>query len=593
MTTTTTGGTAGTHPGDLSAVGHLVSLGDVDGVPALFANREGPITAGLIFRVGRADETLATAGITHLVEHLALFRQNLSESHHNGATADTYTVFHVTGTETEIAEYLNGVCGALRKLPLDRLEIEKEILRTEAAGRRGGGSRTLRVWRHGAVDHGLPGYDELGTFRLTAAEVQDWARTRFTRENAVLFVTSDHLPAGLDLRLPTGPRLPVPEPSLALPQLPAFVRGADGEIALDAIVPRSSAASVFTQVAARALFRDLRQEGGFSYVADGDYSPIDGDRVRITLFADALADKQDAVVGAVVDTLTRLRRAEVADADLAAAKSRMVKDYDAPELGAALLPSYAMSLLMGHPVSSPEEARAKIQAVTAAEVREVAQAVWDGALWLVPGRGVDWAGPAEALSFPDVPVVEGTRLPRQGDPDVSLILGTDGVSLASPAGVATVRFDDLAAMTTRPDGARSLMANDGFFVAVEPTLHPGLTAEVVAAEIDARVPAQLVVPLPARNPDRIPQPGQDRGAESPDAAKAQRRALDRHRAGTVLLVTCTILAWLVGMIVLVVVLVEIGVGGASVSLVAAGFGLVASVRKIVRSRRARTPGSAS
>ena len=43
---------------------------EVDGVPTLLAPRNGPLAAGLTFRVGQADETLATAGITHLLEHL-------------------------------------------------------------------------------------------------------------------------------------------------------------------------------------------------------------------------------------------------------------------------------------------------------------------------------------------------------------------------------------------------------------------------------------------------------------------------------------------------------------------------------------------
>jgi hypothetical protein len=45
----------------------------VAGVPAWWAPADGPVTATLMFRTGHADETLANAGITHLVEHLALF----------------------------------------------------------------------------------------------------------------------------------------------------------------------------------------------------------------------------------------------------------------------------------------------------------------------------------------------------------------------------------------------------------------------------------------------------------------------------------------------------------------------------------------
>lgn len=127
-----------------------VTTTTVNGVRTLLAPRSGPVTAGLLFRVGRADETLATSGITHLVEHLALHRHGLSDLHYNGATAAAYTHFAVTGTADDVVEYLNGVCAALRDLPVDRLETEKEILRTEAAGRGCGAADGMGVWRYGA-----------------------------------------------------------------------------------------------------------------------------------------------------------------------------------------------------------------------------------------------------------------------------------------------------------------------------------------------------------------------------------------------------------------------------------------------------------
>jgi hypothetical protein len=102
--------------------------------------------AGLTFRVGRADETLATAGITHLLEHLTLFHHGLSDYHYNGATGSVVTHFHMQGSEEDVVTYLVGVCAALSNLPLDRLETEKGILRTEAAGAAvlsGGSNRTI------------------------------------------------------------------------------------------------------------------------------------------------------------------------------------------------------------------------------------------------------------------------------------------------------------------------------------------------------------------------------------------------------------------------------------------------------------------
>ena len=45
---------------------------EVDGVPVWFTDVPGPCMGGVLFRVGRQDETLSTHGITHAVEHLAL-----------------------------------------------------------------------------------------------------------------------------------------------------------------------------------------------------------------------------------------------------------------------------------------------------------------------------------------------------------------------------------------------------------------------------------------------------------------------------------------------------------------------------------------
>src|ERR1700745_2959007 len=45
---------------------------EVDGVPLFWADAPGRGAAGLLFRVGRADESLAGAGVTHLVQELVL-----------------------------------------------------------------------------------------------------------------------------------------------------------------------------------------------------------------------------------------------------------------------------------------------------------------------------------------------------------------------------------------------------------------------------------------------------------------------------------------------------------------------------------------
>ncbi|MFI5473026.1 M16 family metallopeptidase [Streptomyces cacaoi] len=490
---------------DLAALAGLVSHTTTQHIPTLYAPASGnEITAGLFFRVGRADETLATAGLTHLVEHLALHRLGLSDLHYNGATANAYTLFHVTGSEEEVVKYLNSVCAGLRDLPMERLETEKEILRTEAAGRGGGPQHQMPLWRYGAQGYGLSSYNELGTWSLTPDQVRHWAETRFTRDNAVLWITSDQVPDGLDLTLPQGTRFPAPAATSALPTTPAFISGDDGHVVLTSVLRRSTAASVFADVLGRALFQDLRQEGGYSYSAEADYAQRDADFATLTAYADSLPQKQDAVVGGFVDTLARLRAGRIEQSELDSVRTKLLKVYDTPDLAAAALPSYALSLLLGHRILTPEQHRAELNAVTTDDLREVARETWDNALLQVPGRGLDWAGLTLAPQHSQA-AVTGTRHQSLEDDEVTLVIGAEGVSLVTPRGPVTVRYDACAAMTTRPDGARTLTGHDGFSVTVEPTLYRGVTPERIAA-LDAAVPAQAAVRMPAREPDRIPQP---------------------------------------------------------------------------------------
>ncbi|GHK00475.1 hypothetical protein SY2F82_22720 [Streptomyces sp. Y2F8-2] len=525
---------------ELTALDGLVAHTTVQGIPVLHAPRPGDITAGLFFRVGRADETLATSGVTHLVEHLALHRLGMSDGHYNGATANTYTLFHVTGGEHEVVAYLNDVCAALRDLPLERLETEKEILRTEAAGRANGVNSQMPLWRYGAQGYGLSSYDELGTWGLTAEQVGDWAGTRFTRDNAVLWITGDRVPDGLDLTLPTGHRIPAPAASSALPVTPAYIRGDDGHVVFNSVLRRSTSAAVFADVLGRALFQDLRHEGGYSYTAEADYSPRDADFATLTAYADALPKKQAAVVGGFVDTLARLRAGRIEQAELDSARGKMLKRYDTPGLGAALLPSYALSLLLGHRILSPEQHMAELRAVTVADLREVAREAWDGGLLQVPTRGADWAGFAPAPQYSSS-ALTGTRHPSLEDDGVTLVIGAEGVSLLLPGGPVTVRYDACAAMTTRPDGSRVLTGLDGFRVAVEPTLFEGVTAERIAA-LDAAVPTAAVVPLPAREPEQIPQPRKrETTVPTGQGGDGRKAAFRRWPVGLVLMVALDVL----------------------------------------------------
>ncbi|MGW1775302.1 M16 family metallopeptidase [Streptomyces sp. NPDC002104] len=481
----------------------MITETSVDGVPTLLAHRPGPVTAGLFFRVGRADETLATSGITHLVEHLALYRHGLSDLHYNGATAAAHTHFHVTGTPTDVVEYLNGVCAALRDLPMDRLDTEKEILRTEALGHGRGTGHHSAIWRYGAQSYGLTSYPEAGLPALTEQAVRGWAEEWFTRENAVLWITSDTVPEGLSLDLLPGTRRPAPAATSALPRTPAYFSGEDGTVVLSAVVPRSTEASLFADVLGKELFRALRQKGGYSYTAAADYTLRDGASATLTAFADSLPQKQDAVVGGMVDVFAALRAGRIAQSDLDAVRATRLAQFDVPHTDAALLPSSALELLMGRSVPTEKELRAEIEAVTTEDLRRVAEEMWAGALMQAPGRSVEWAGLTLAPQD-SADLVEGRRFALRGEELVSLIVGEEGIGLVSTDSRITIRYENCALMRIYPDGGRSLVGTDGFTLSVEPTLFKITEADL--APLDAGVPAAAVVRMPARAPGQIPRP---------------------------------------------------------------------------------------
>ncbi|WP_051799433.1 M16 family metallopeptidase [Catenuloplanes japonicus] len=478
---------------------------DIDGVPTVIAPKDGPVAAGLVFRVGRADEPLARAGITHLIEHLALHGLGLTDYHYNGATSPLTTTFHLEGTEGDVVTFLNGVCAALADLPTDRMAVEKEILRTEAAGR-AGLAEPLAIWRYGARGFGTIGYPEYGLSAFTPDDLRAWVARYFTRENAMLWIAGEGVPAGLRLALPDGgSRMPVPAVTSALPVTPAFFCGpSDRAVAYEAIVPRSTAAGVYAGVLERMLFRALRQEGGYSYQVGAEYAPRDGSHATVVAVADALPEKHDPMLGEFVDVLAAVRYGVIDPADVAAVVTKTEAGMSGADRDARRLHSVVHNDLLGYRNLEAEELRAELRAVTPADVARIAGEAHATALLMVPdGRGADWAGFTAAPTESEE-AVTGRRHPLLADRSQALILGPDGVSLQGSRSLVTVRYAETALMLAWPDGARRLIGHDAVIAHVE----PGLFAVDAAALtlIDAAVPAELRVDLPAREPGEIPRP---------------------------------------------------------------------------------------
>lgn len=475
---------------------------DVDGVPTLLAPAPGPVRAGLVFRVGVADETLARRGVTHLLEHLALAPSGPLDHGANGVTDTLFTSFVVRGGPAEVTTFLASVCRHLHEPSARALAVEREILRVEQRGRGRGGLDELPLWRHGARDHGLVSYPEYGLAGLTEDDLREWAAHWFTRQNAVLFVTGDDLPAGLRVELPDGTRHPVPTPSSALPDTPAYFPAGAGLVALDAVVRRRAAGAVYAGVLERELFRSLRQEDGLSYLVAGGYEPRHDGTAMVRAMADALPDKQDAVLGGMIDVLAALRVGRIMSADRDVVVTRQREALSAAHADADRLPGCARDLLTGQPIRDLDELRVELDAVTVDDLRDVAGEVADSALLLVPqGHTADWAGFTAAPTASEE-AVEG-RVHQGTDGEAELTVGADGITVTYGDTHSTVRYAACAALLAWPDGARRLIGEDGITLHLEPNLFlptPNLTVA------DAAVPPERHVVMPARHDEQIPPP---------------------------------------------------------------------------------------
>lgn len=293
-------------------------------------------------------------------------------------------------------------------------------------------------------------------------------------------------------------------PPCALPQTPAFFSGSGGLTAVTAVTPRSVTASVFAGALERELFQALRQRDGLSYTAATNYEPRGDGYATLTALADALPEKQDAVLGGFIDVLAKVRVGRIDEANIAAVIGKAMEALSADDADNARLASAAFDVLTGEGVTASDDLLQQVKEVTPEAVHEVATDVLADSLLMTPyGRTADWAGFIAAPTS-SATKVTGTDYPGQGGLAQRLVVGTDGVSLVSTGSdeFATVHYDTCAAVLTWPDGGRQLLGEDGISIRLEPTLYQGLTTEAV----DQGVPAQLRVELPARDPEEIPQP---------------------------------------------------------------------------------------
>lgn len=486
------------------AQGREVTWGEVDGVPALWSDLPGPLHAHLLFGVGQAHETLPQHGLTHLLEHLVLTGSSQSPHTYNGVTGLVSTRFDVSGTPADVIRHLEVVCAALREPPVERLEHERGVLRTEAAQRAWSPAEQLLTWRWGPQGFGIPAYEELALHWAGAEDVHDWSG-RFGADNAVLWLSQPPPPA---LRLPLAPvrRTAGAQPALVSPDapLPGTFPLPERGVSFSLLCGREPAAAAAMWLLQHRLEQRLRHEQGLVYSVQSATEVLDGQTRHAMFRIDCLPEHSRQVQDEVVSVLlTSSDRATDDEWSLLRAQHDLYLEVPEDQRLGQYLDSAAQSHLLGRVVEGMAEWD---EAVRSATREDVAHYLGQVRPSLVLGGAVPDAVPA-ALAAP-LPLfsaerVQGTALtPSARHPDQgvqSAIVGASGVSLVRRTGdTVSVRTDRLAAVLCFDDGTRHLIGTDGFAVRLAPEEWSRPAAAL--RSLDTALPASLRVPMGPREP---------------------------------------------------------------------------------------------
>ena len=472
---------------------------DVDGVPTFWIDRPGPLMATLSFRVGQADETLPTRGISHLVEHLGLFQLSHASCQFNGATEDSFTSFYATGTPEEVTDFLTRVATALASLPLERMDMEKQVIKTEDASRGASFIAEMLQRRFGPAGHGLLACEEFGMRSLPPQAVAVWAAENFSRQNAVLAITSPP-PAGLRLPLVDGVgRRPLPAVAPVPQEYPTITVHHHQILGASFLAARSTALTSLMRIIQRRAMDHLRTELGVSYSITADYRRLDHHQAHLTVTADTLPEVSTQAMDGLLHVLLSLARTgptgEELDRDFEEAQKAFAQE-DA--LLGDLIRAARYELVGEEPQSRARLLREQRE-VTPDLHAELLDNALESSFWLVPAgtSGPTWrfrdyvaSSPYAVLQSKVLQPLPGTDVP----PGATLLVSREGVTYSMGQDrQITVLFRACAGALIWNNGDRMLYGDDGFILLIEPRKWDG--GQHLLQMVDHELPAHVRIPM--------------------------------------------------------------------------------------------------
>ncbi len=456
--------------------------------------------ATLFFRVGQADETLATSGWTHLLEHSALHGWSDPRLGFNAAVGLHETRFDFDGERDAVLDHLLRLTRWLAEPDLSGIDHEAKVLRAESEQRAVGNAALNFDWRFGAQGPGLAAYRELGLSRASSEGLRAWAARMFVASNAVL-ATDHHLPDDFTHGLAVGerhwPALPDPVAS-SLPGLHWVHTG----LVASGGVSRSFASALTPEVIRRTLTESFRQGQGVAYGPWADMQRVNRDWALIAFGSDISTDGRATCGADLVAALARLSSdgppRSMLD-DLRTIRERQLRD---PDVAPGIAWTAAASVMTDSEIHTLEESHERASAVTPEQVAEVVEQVRRSMVLGLP-LGAEAVPGIELLKNRTTFIADGAKRHPHGTDQASLWLSDDALQQAAAGQLTTVWFNRIAGLLEFPDGARQVISRDGWSIMVEPRVYRGGAG--IVDVLDARVPEDLKLPQPERDPDDIPE----------------------------------------------------------------------------------------
>jgi predicted Zn-dependent peptidase len=470
---------------------------ELDGIPVFLADGPPPLTAGLVFGVGRRDEDVVHGGLTHLVEHLVMRAVGRTTLDANASVDLTATEFTASGPAERVRAFLAAVCGALAELPVERLAVEADVLRAEGGTVAPPPVAILLGELFGTAGAGLAAMGDPALRSLTAEDVGAWCRRWFHRGNAALWL-SGPLPEGLRLPLPEGPA-PDRAPQHRLePATPAWGEAPlEGSVVLGAEVRSHPALRATVGILRTRVEEELRHRRGLAYAVQADVvCAAEGDSCVPVVWTDVRPGHEIAAIQVVWRALSGLADEGPAAAEVEQERAEVEELLDDPRSGTEEARALAHARVTGVPARTAEDLRRQAGLLTRQAVRAVAADLHARAVLLVPeGTEVPVPGLSRLASWSPEAVDGRVFAPRRlrGVPrGARLVVGEEGASLVlAPDRRVTVLWQDAVGFVRLGPGEWQLMGRGGLgFPVVEADWRDGAEA---LARIRSAVPAELQV----------------------------------------------------------------------------------------------------